>query len=65
MSIQSLRDKDVTVAEVAKQAGYATGLCGKWGLGDQLPGALSGLPNRQGFATALDYLTSDRRDDAV
>ncbi|MCA9150772.1 MAG: sulfatase-like hydrolase/transferase, partial [Planctomycetales bacterium] len=30
---QTLRDEDVTVAEVLKQAGYATALCGKWGLG--------------------------------
>ncbi|MGH7955751.1 MAG: sulfatase-like hydrolase/transferase, partial [Opitutaceae bacterium] len=29
-----LYDADVTVAEVLKQAGYATGGFGKWGLGD-------------------------------
>lgn len=56
MSIQSLRDKDVTVAEVLKKAGYATALCGKWGLGDALPGAESGLPNRQGFDYFYGYL---------
>src|SRR5207253_4853835 len=32
---QVLRDQDVTVAEVLKRAGYATALCGKWGLGDE------------------------------
>lgn len=56
MSIQALRDEDVTVAEVLKPAGYATALCGKWGLGDALPGAESGLPNRQGFDYFFGYL---------
>jgi uncharacterized sulfatase len=46
MLIQSLRDEDVTVAEVLKPAGYTNGLVGKWGLGevDQ-----PGFPLRQGF----------------
>ena len=39
MSKQSLRDEDVTVAEVLKAAGYRTALCGKWGLGDDATGA--------------------------
>ena len=30
---QSLREEDVTVARVLRDAGYATGLVGKWGLG--------------------------------
>ena len=55
MSIQSLRDEDVTVAEVLKQAGYATALCGKWGLGDDQPGN-EGLPNDQGFDYFFGYL---------
>src|SRR5260370_28980338 len=41
-----LRPEDVTVAEVLKSAGYATGLIGKWGLGE--PGT-TGIPNRKGF----------------
>ena len=49
MSIQSLRDEDITVAEIAKEAGYATALCGKWGLGDDATGGRSGLANKQGF----------------
>jgi arylsulfatase A-like enzyme len=56
MSVQSLRDDDVTVAEVLKSGGYTTALCGKWGLGDDLPGARAGLPNRQGFDFFFGYL---------
>jgi len=41
-----LRPEDVTVAELLGQAGYATGIIGKWGLGE--PGT-TGVPNRQGF----------------
>lgn len=52
--IQSLRDEDVTVAEVLKPAGYRTGLIGKWGLGevDQ-----PGFPLRQGFDSFFGYLS--------
>ena len=55
MEIQSLRDRDITVAEMLKKAGYQTALCGKWGLGDVGRGA-SGLPNRQGFDHFYGYL---------
>jgi arylsulfatase A len=43
---QPLRPEDLTVAEVLKNTGYATGVIGKWGLG-----AISstGSPNKQGF----------------
>lgn len=40
-----LNPGETTVAEVLKQAGYATMLIGKWHLGDQPPF----LPTRQGF----------------
>jgi arylsulfatase A len=43
---QMLLPEDVTVAELLKDAGYATGGFGKWGLGPQQP---TGQPNRQGF----------------
>ena len=56
MSKQSLRDEDVTVAEVLRSAGYATALCGKWGLGDDAPGGRAGLPNQQGFDFFYGYL---------
>ncbi|MBN1293718.1 MAG: arylsulfatase [Candidatus Latescibacteria bacterium] len=42
-----------TVAEMLKQAGYATGLIGKWGLGG--PDS-PGIPNRQGFDYFFGYL---------
>lgn len=48
-----LPDETVTVAEVLKKAGYATGLVGKWGLGG--PDS-SGHPNRQGFDYFFGYL---------
>jgi arylsulfatase A-like enzyme len=47
-----LEDRDVTVAEVLKAAGYATGFVGKWGIGT--PGT-SGVPYKQGFDTAFGF----------
>ena len=48
-----LRPGDVTVAEVLKAAGYATGLFGKWGLGAE---GTTGVPTRQGFDEFFGYL---------
>jgi len=48
-----LRPEDVTVAKVLKEAGYATGLAGKWGLGHE--GSL-GVPTKQGFDSFFGYL---------
>ena len=48
-----LRPEDVTVAKVLKSAGYATGLIGKWGLGEA---DTTGAPNRQGFDYSFGYL---------
>lgn len=48
-----IADADVTLAEMLKQAGYATGGYGKWGLGlEDSPGH----PLRQGFDDFLGYL---------
>lgn len=47
-----LLDKDVTIAEVLKMGGYATGFIGKWGIG--LPGT-EGTPDKQGFDLAYGY----------
>jgi arylsulfatase A len=43
----------ITVAKLLQQAGYVTGLVGKWGLGG--PGS-EGMPNRQGFDYFYGYL---------
>ena len=49
-----LLGEDVTVAELLKEAGYATALVGKWGLGmEDSPGA----PWRQGFDHFFGYLS--------
>ncbi|HOX39436.1 MAG TPA: arylsulfatase [Candidatus Brocadiia bacterium] len=48
-----LLPEDVTVAKVLKQAGYATGIFGKWGLGEA---DTTGIPNRQGFDEWFGYL---------
>ncbi|TWT72031.1 arylsulfatase [Crateriforma conspicua] len=53
MSIQALRDEDVTVAEVLKTAGYTNGLVGKWGLGEV---DNEGFPLQQGFDSFFGYL---------
>ncbi|HRK36442.1 MAG TPA: sulfatase-like hydrolase/transferase, partial [Candidatus Hydrogenedentes bacterium] len=48
-----LRPEDETVAELMKQAGYATALIGKWGLGNE---DTTGTPNKQGFDYFYGYL---------
>lgn len=48
-----LRPEDLTVAELLKQAGYTTGIIGKWGLGEP---DTTGIPNKQGFDYWFGYL---------
>ncbi len=48
-----LLPEDVTVGEVLRDAGYVTGMFGKWGLGEP---ESTGLPNRQGFEHWFGYL---------
>ena len=50
---QPLPAEEVTVAELLKQKGYATGAIGKWGLG--MCGT-TGDPNRHGFDLFYGYL---------
>lgn len=52
---QALKEGDVTVAGVLKEAGYKTALIGKWGLGD-VGAAESGLPRKHGFDYFYGYL---------
>jgi arylsulfatase A-like enzyme len=49
----SLRPQDVTVAKLLKDAGYATGIVGKWGLGNE---GSPGVPTKQGFDYFYGYL---------
>ncbi len=48
----ALLDKDVTIAEVLKSAGYLTGGFGKWGIGDI---GTTGVPEKQGFDLFYGY----------
>ena len=52
-----LKDDDVTIAEVLKQAGYRTGAIGKWSLG--IHGS-QGKPNDQGFDDWFGHLDQDQ-----
>jgi arylsulfatase A-like enzyme len=48
-----LRPGDATVAEMMQKAGYATGLVGKWGLGEE---GSTGTPIKKGFDSFFGYL---------
>lgn len=61
---KGLNPEEMTIAEVLKGAGYATGIFGKWHLGDQP----EFLPTRQGFDTFFgipysDDMTKDKQPD--
>lgn len=51
-----LEEKDTTMAEVLKQAGYRCGGFGKWSLGDA---GTAGRATNQGFDTWFGYLNQD------
>ncbi len=55
-----LRANEITVATLLKRAGYATGITGKWGLGE--PGS-TGLPNDHGFDDWFGYLNQNHAAD--
>jgi uncharacterized sulfatase len=52
-SIQALREGERTLAHLFKDAGYATALFGKWGLGEA---GSPGHPSRMGFDAFFGYL---------
>lgn len=47
-----IKDKDITVAELLKTAGYSTAIIGKWGLGNV---GTTGYANSQGFDYSFGY----------
>jgi len=51
-----LKDEDYTVAQMLKEAGYVTGITGKWGIGEANTDA---TPNQKGFDEWLGYLNQD------
>lgn len=55
VAARGLHPDEVTIAEVLKAAGYATGIFGKWHLGDQP----AFLPTRQGFDVFFGIPYSD------
>jgi arylsulfatase A-like enzyme len=56
----ALRPEDLTVAELLQQAGYHTGLVGKWGLGDE---NTTGVPQKKGFDEFVGYLNQVHAHD--
>jgi len=56
---QTLRANEVTLAEVLGQAGYTTGLFGKWHLGEHYPN----VPRGQGFDQFIGFLSGHWNDN--
>lgn len=52
-----LLEEDVTVADLLKEAGYKTGIIGKWGLGEL---NTTGFPGKHGFDYFFGYLNQVR-----
>jgi len=52
-----LNNSDTTVATLLKEAGYRTGVIGKWGLGDV---GTTGIPEKSGFDYFFGYLNQIR-----
>ena len=51
-----LRKEDFTLAQMFKNAGYRTGIVGKWGLGEE---GTDGTPNRKGFDHFFGFLNQN------
>jgi len=55
----SLSSSDFTIGMLAKEAGYATAVFGKWGVGED---GTDGIPNRRGFDEFFGYLNNDHSE---
>jgi arylsulfatase A-like enzyme len=55
-----LQPDELTITEVLKQAGYHTGLIGKWGLSRE---GMSGSPQSKGFDEFAGYLDNEHAHD--
>lgn len=53
----SLKEEDITIAELLQDAGYVTGMVGKWGLGEP---NTTGIPNLKGFDEFYGFLNQRR-----
>ena len=53
LAMSGINEHDVTIAEILKKAGYATGIFGKWGLGNP---DTAGMPLKKGFDEFYGYL---------
>ncbi|MDB6025322.1 MAG: N-acetylgalactosamine-6-sulfatase [Verrucomicrobiales bacterium] len=58
--VNRLGANDLTVAKILKDAGYTTGLVGKWGLGEE---NTEGVPPKQGFDYSYGYLNQVHAHD--
>ncbi|PST84546.1 sulfatase [Pedobacter yulinensis] len=58
--LAALRSQDTTLAQRLQAAGYATGMYGKWGLGDQ---DSQGAPHLKGFDSFFGYLDQTHAHD--
>lgn len=56
-----LRPEDPSIGRLMQQAGYRTGIIGKWGLGEP---DTTGIPTRQGFDEFFGYLNQVHAHDS-
>lgn len=56
-SLVPLSEEDITIASLLRDAGYRTGIIGKWGLGQV---DTPGFPNKQGYDYFFGYLSQLR-----
>jgi arylsulfatase A len=55
---ETMRSSEKTIAEILSDAGYATGLFGKWHLGENYPS----VPHAQGFDEYIGFRTGHMED---